>query len=185
MALQRVGDADVTPTVRRSPTAGPASRPYVQRAAVAGGRRAETAEDGGQRPRAAIEIVDRVTRQLRRPAERRSDEFKTLRQALAYCWSVVVGRRSPSGGSPAWNRGRVPRTRTSAGSSEENLKKARLARDSIPGWVARALRDVAWHGLRRPSIEQVGPLHGLDILVHLEEAQGLDRADPRCACLLR
>ncbi len=73
-----------------------------------------------------------------KPAERGSDEFRVLRQALSYCCSVVVAAH-PQDGKPMLERW--------AGSADadihwivkENLKKTRLIKmDSV--WTARLAR---------------------------------------------
>jgi HEAT repeat protein len=135
MALQRVGDCDVSRLLRTA-LEWADDRPYVQRAAVAGvaePRLLKKREAAAQ----AIAIVDRVTANLAAAHERRSDEARTLRQALAYCWSVVVAA-DPEDGKPLlehWAASPDPDVRWLV---RENLKKARLARLD-PEWVAGLL----------------------------------------------
>lgn len=125
MALQRVGDADIE-LLFRIVRGWTEDRAYVQRsaiAAVAEPRLLKTDEAG----RAAVDLVDQVTANLERMPDRRSDEFRTLRQGLAYCWSVVVAG-NPAYGWPHfehWARSSDPDVRWVL---RENLKKARLAR---------------------------------------------------------
>jgi hypothetical protein len=131
MALQRVGDANVD---RLFDIVEPwvDDRPYVQRAAVAAVAEPRLLKSAGAAAR-AVEIVDRVTANLVAMEERRSDEFKTLRQALGYCWSVVVVA-DPAHGKPRlepWARSPDRDVRWLVG---ENLGKARLLRLD-PGWV--------------------------------------------------
>lgn len=132
MALQRVGDADVSRLMEIA--AGWAGdRAYVQRAAVAGVAEPRLLKSPEAAAR-AVEIVDRVTASLAASGERRSDEFRTLRQALAYCWSVVVAA-DPEHGKPRlelWAGSTDPDVRWLV---KENLKKARLVRLD-PVWVA-------------------------------------------------
>ena len=136
MALQRVGDADVS--LLFDIVAGWVDdRPYVQRAAVAAVAEPRLLKTGGAASTAA-EIVDRVTAHLEAAGDRRSDEFRTLRQALGYCWSVVVAADLVQG------RPRMERWASSSDADvrwviRENLKKARLIRLD-PAWVA-TLRD--------------------------------------------
>jgi hypothetical protein len=78
-------------------------------------------------------VVDRVTSSLATAADRRSDEFRTLRQALAYCWSVVAAA------APVLGKARMEFWATSPDRDvrwilTENLKKARLVRLD-PDWV--------------------------------------------------
>lgn len=131
MALQRLGDADVW---RLMDTAADWANhgPYVQRAAIAGvaePRLLKTREAA----ELAVDVVDRVTSSLATAADRRSDEFRTLRQALAYCWSVVAAA------APVLGKARMEFWATSPDRDvrwilTENLKKARLVRLD-PDWV--------------------------------------------------
>jgi hypothetical protein len=133
MALQRVGDADID-RLFRIVGSWAEDRPYVQRAAIAAASEPRLLRTG-KASRAAVDLVDQVTANLEGMPERRSDEFRTLRKALAYCWSVVVVA-NPAYGMPRmerWIDSTDPDVRWIV---RENLKKARLARlDSA--WVAK------------------------------------------------
>jgi hypothetical protein len=125
MALQRVGDADISALFRVVQT-WVEDRAYVQRAAIAAVAEPRLLKSGSA-GRAAIDLVDRVTVNLTHMPERRSDEFRTLRQGLAYCWSVVVAS-DPDYGWPRmerWVEFPDPDVRWLM---SQNLKKARLAR---------------------------------------------------------
>jgi hypothetical protein len=132
MALQRVGDADVDRLFEIA--AGWADdRPYIQRAAVAAVAEPRLLRNSEAAAK-AVEIVDRVTASLEGAPDRRSEESRTLRQALAYCWSVVVVA-DPEHGKPRmeqWARSSDPDVRWLI---KANLKKARLLRLD-PAWVA-------------------------------------------------
>jgi hypothetical protein len=136
MALQRLGDADAGALMEHA-RLWAEDRPYVQRAAIAAvsePRLLRTSEAG----RSAVDIVDRVTTLLAQMEERRTDEFRVLRQALGYCWSVVVAS-SPTYGKTVmerWTGSADPDVRWIL---RENLKKARLARLDA-AWAA-ALKD--------------------------------------------
>jgi hypothetical protein len=125
MALQRVGDADIDRLLRILES-WTEDRGYVQRAAVAAiaePRLLKTEAAG----RAAVDLVDHVTTNLSHVPDRRSDEFRTLRQALAYCWSVVVAG-APTYGWPRlerWFESADPDVRWLLG---QNLKKNRMIR---------------------------------------------------------
>ena len=146
MAFQRVGDRSTDALFRLvRPWAG--DRPYVQRAAIAAVSEPRLLKMH-QAASQAVELVDAVTATVAATvaaagasdaggavADRRSDEFRTLRQALGYCWSVVVAA-DPADGRPAmerWARSGDPDIRWIL---KENLKKARLARIDSE-WVAR------------------------------------------------
>ena len=133
IAFQRVGDQSVEALFRLvRPWAE--DRPYVQRAAIAAISEPRLLKTQGA-ARQAVELVDAVTSTVAAVSDRRSDEFRTLRQALGYCWSVVAAA-DPADGRPAmeyWARTNDPDVRWVL---RENLKKARLAR-SDPEWVDR------------------------------------------------
>jgi hypothetical protein len=125
MALQRVGDTDVR-RLFDIVTGWLADRPYVQRAAIAGiaePRLLKTLEAAAW----AVKVVDRVTESVAAATERRSNEFRTLRQALGYCWSVVVVA-DPELGKSRFQRWAVSADPDVRWIVKENLKKARLLR---------------------------------------------------------
>ena len=139
MALQRVGDADVS-RLFEIVASWVDDRPYVQRAAVAGVAEPRLLKTGAAAS-AAVEIVDRVTASFETAGDRLSDESRTLRQALGYCWSVVVAA-DPEHGKPRmeyWARSSDADVRWVV---KENLKKARLLRLD-PGWVETLKGSVA------------------------------------------
>ncbi len=68
------------------------------------------------------------------------DEFKTLRQGLGYCWSVVVAAL------PAQGKGTMERWLSSTDKDvrwimKENLKKKRLVRMD-QAWVTNCLAQI-------------------------------------------
>ncbi len=132
MALQTVGDADMSMLLDIT-AQWLDDRPYVQRAAVAAVSEPRLLRDPAG-ARAAIDVVDAATLNLIELDDRRSDEARTLRQALAYCWSVVVAAE------PVYGRQRFE-VRASIADKDvlwllcENLKKSRLARLD-PVWTA-------------------------------------------------
>lgn len=83
----------------------------------------------------ALRILDRITTALLAETNRRQEAFKTLRQGLAYCWSVVVVAL-PEAGLPLmekWLQCDDPDVRWLM---KENLKKNRMNRMD-PAWLAR------------------------------------------------
>ena len=125
MALQRIGDADVG-RLLEIVRSWADDRAYVQRAAIAAisePRLLKTEEAA----RAAVDLVDQVTANLQRMPDRRADEFRTLRQGLAYCWSVAVSRY-PDYGWPRMERWVASPDPDVRWLLKENLKKSRLVR---------------------------------------------------------
>ena len=136
MALQRVGDADVGRLLEIAQEWAEGTA-YVQRAAIAAVAEPRLIRDP-EAGRVAVDVVDRVTTLLTRMEERRSDEFRVLRQALGYCWSVVTAA-SPTHGKALMEHWAESTNRDVVWILRENLKKARLARLD-PEWVA-SLQD--------------------------------------------
>jgi hypothetical protein len=108
MALQRLGDADRADSGRRLAELTDAwsaePDPLVQRAVVAGLCEPRLLRAPAEAAR-AIELCRRATDLLVRqdPATRRHPDWRTLRQALGYCWSVAVAA-DPAAGRPAFAR---------------------------------------------------------------------------------
>jgi len=74
-----------------------------------------------------LKLLDTITTSLVREPNRKAEDFKTLRQALGYCWSVAVVA-SPLEGKPAMEKWLVNPDADVAWIMRENLKKNRLAR---------------------------------------------------------
>lgn len=125
MALQRYGERDMDGMLAAAEEWA-RGMPLEQRAAAAGvceprllGRPAHA--------RRALRMLDRITGSLARAEDRRSEEFRTLRQGLGYCWSVAIAAL-PEAGKPLlekWAESRDPDVQWVV---RENLKKSRLLR---------------------------------------------------------
>lgn len=128
MALQRLGDADVSRLLRLVTDWVEDADPLVQRAAAA----AICEPRLLTRPEAAavaIQVCRRATDLLSaRPPESRSDtSVRTLRQGLGYCWSVAAAA-DPGPGLVAFAGLRDSADTDVQWIVRENLKKKRLAR---------------------------------------------------------
>jgi hypothetical protein len=73
-------------------------------------------------------VCDRATRALtgRSPDDRRTDEVRTLRPALGYCWSVAVAA-DPAAGLPRFRALLADADRDVAWIAREKGRKTRLA----------------------------------------------------------
>jgi hypothetical protein len=120
MALQRRGFDAVLPTLRSW-----ASGSLLERRAVVGGL-CEPALLDHARAVVVLELLDGITDGLTREADRRSDEFKALRKALGYGWSVAVAA-APSVGREVMGRWLDSDDADVAWVMRENLKKKRIA----------------------------------------------------------
>ena len=73
-----------------------------------------------------LALLSAITTSIVREKDRKSEDFKTLRQAMGYCWSVAVVAL-PSKGKAAMEKWLVNRDADVAWIMRENLKKNRLA----------------------------------------------------------
>lgn len=133
LGLQRLGARDMTALLeamrqwqdgslfeRRAVVAAPCEPPLLRNPQAAA---------------AVLEIVDHITASLGAVQDRRADDFKALRKALAYGWSIAVAA-APAAGKPLLERWLRSDDRDIAWRTQQNLKKDRLKRMDA-AWVAR------------------------------------------------
>ncbi len=125
MALQRWGDADL-PAMLDEVGGWAAGGRLEQRAAAAGACEPRLLRDPAS-ARRALALLDVITATLPDAPDRRTDAFRTLRQALGYCWSVAVAA-DPIDGLPAFDRWRRSADPEVGWVVRENLRKVRLRR---------------------------------------------------------
>ena len=101
--LQLWGDADFAGLLTEM-EAWAAGNYYEQRAAAAALCEPRLLSDRN-RVLAVLDILDHITEQIAAapPVDRKTEPFRTLRQALGYCWSVAVAA-DPATGVPAFQR---------------------------------------------------------------------------------
>ena len=139
MALQSWGDSDM-PALLGAMHRWSAGTCLEQRAAAAAVaeprllRRAEHAER-------VLDLLDAITASIVSQSERKSEDFRILRQGLGYCWSVAVAALPDvgMGRMERWLRSSDPDVRWVM---RENLRKKRLAKLD-PEWVGRGLEALA------------------------------------------
>jgi hypothetical protein len=131
-ALQLIGDADLPLLLREMSfwSAGNWLEKRAAAAALAEPRLLKQAEN----VREALRIIDGITLSIAEAGNRSSDEFKTLRQALGYCWSVLVAAL-PGDGKTMLEKWLVSEDKDIRWVMRENLKKNRLQKTD-PAWVA-------------------------------------------------
>ncbi len=125
MALQRWGDADMD-ALLDAMVDWAQGGPLEQRAAAAALCEPRLLKNSAHAA-AVLRILDEMTTSITQVTDRKSDAFKTLRQGLAYCWSVAVAAL-PDAGKPLmekWLAGPDPDIRWIMW---ENLKKNRLTK---------------------------------------------------------
>jgi hypothetical protein len=83
--------------------------------------------------RRVLGILDEITASIQQVEDRRSDEFRTLRKGLGYCWSVAVAAL-PQEGKAAMEKWLSSDDRDVRWIMKENLKKKRLVRIDA-AWV--------------------------------------------------
>ena len=132
MALQRWGDADMAGLLAALADWA-AGSPWEQRAAAAALCEPRLLRDPAHAA-ATLRILDAITATIPGAVERRTDAFKTLRQGLAYCWSVAVAAL-PDAGKPLMEKWLTSSDPDIRWIMRENLKKNRLVKMDA-GWVA-------------------------------------------------
>ena len=133
MALQRLGDVDMAALLQVAEewSRGSLLEKRAAAAAVCEPRLLGQKEHVGR----VLQLLDAITASLAKVAERRSDDFRVLRQALGYCWSVAVAAW-PEKGQPMMESWLASSDRDVRWVMKENLRKERLKRLDA-AWVAR------------------------------------------------
>lgn len=138
MALQRLGDADVhhLMLIVHDWASGTL---LEQRAAIAGACEPRQLKDAAA-ARKTLDLLDCVTETIQKTPQRKSEEFRVLKKALAYCWSVAVAALPDEGKArlAALAKSNNPDVRSIL---RDNLKKNRLIRLD-PEWVNQISREV-------------------------------------------
>ena len=134
MALQRWGDADL-PAMLDGATPWATGSRLEQRAAAAGTCEPRLLRNPAV-ARRVLALLDTITASLPAAPDRRTDAYRTLRQALGYCWSVAIAA-DPVDGLPAFGRWRGSPDPDVRWVVREKLAKARLQRvlagTALPG----------------------------------------------------
>jgi hypothetical protein len=135
MALQRWGDADM-PGLLVAMGDWAAGNPLEQRAAAAALCEPRLLKDP-EHAAGVLRILDEITTSIPQVTDRKSDAFKTLRQGLAYCWSVAVAAL-PDAGKPLMEKWLASPDPDIRWIMRENLRKNRLAKMDAT-WVSRQM----------------------------------------------
>jgi len=124
IALQRYGRESM-PKLIAEMKSWAADEPYVQRAAVAALCEPALLRNQAQAVEVLV-ILDHVTRSLGAVKDRRREDFRVLRQALGYCWSVAAAA-APSNARPYLDKWMRSTDKDIAWVMKSNLGKARMA----------------------------------------------------------
>ena len=125
MALQRWGAADM-PALLQAMHAWAQGTLLERRAAAAALCEPRLLKEP-KHARRVLKLLSTITASLVREPKRKIEDFKTLRQALGYCWSVAAVAL-PGEGKPAMEQWLVDPDPDVAWIMRENLKKDRLQR---------------------------------------------------------
>jgi hypothetical protein len=110
--------------------------------------------------RRVLRVLDHITRSMAATHERRHDDYRVLRQAMGYCWSVAVAA-NPAAGRPLmekWLRSADPDV---AWMMKSNLAKARMGALG-KAWLVKwkktpAARSRATAAARKPAAKPKRP----------------------------
>jgi len=137
MALQRWGKVDMTRLLHEMEIWSKGS--WLEKRAAAAALSEPALLIDARHNRRVLEVLDTITSAVAQADDRKSQEFKVLRQALGYCWSVVVAA-SPEAGKPLMEKWLKFPDSDVRWIMKENLKKKRLTRmdaDWIQAWQTR------------------------------------------------
>jgi hypothetical protein len=87
-----------------------------------------------------LQILDQITTSMERAGMAKDQSFKVLRQAMGYCWSVVVAAL-PESGKTAMERWLDSEDKDIQWMMKENLKKNRLVKMDA-NWVKKCMKLV-------------------------------------------
>jgi 3-methyladenine DNA glycosylase AlkC len=138
MALQRLGDRDMDALLAEMASWSQGN--WLEKRAAAAGLCEPRLLTRPQHAQRVLQLLDDITTSVAAADDRKNDDFKTLRQALGYCWSVVVAAL-PTEGKAAMEKWVPAADSDVAWIMKENLKKKRLQRID-PAWVDALARNV-------------------------------------------
>jgi len=130
-ALQLVGDKNMDLLLQTASlwSQGSWLEKRAAAAALAEPRLLRTAENA----QVALTIINAITESMANSDERSGDDFKVLRQAMGYCWSVVVAAL-PAPGKKLMEKWLTSSDKDISWMMRENLKKNRLLK-ADPAWT--------------------------------------------------
>jgi hypothetical protein len=133
MALQRYGKADMAALLQAMERWSEGS--LLEKRAAAAGLCEPSLLCEREHAERVLEILDRITRSACHTGERKSDDFRVLRKALGYCWSVAVVAL-PERGRAMMEQWFASDDKDVAWILRENLRKKRLTRIDAE-WVEK------------------------------------------------
>lgn len=138
MALQRLGQRDMAALIQAVQPWAAGNLLEMRAAAAALCEPALLVDEAHSR--VVLAILQQITSRLVAAPDRRGDDFRVLRQALGYCWSVATAA-NPAAGKACMERLARDADPDVRWIMRENLKKNRLLRmDAV--WVESLRRQV-------------------------------------------
>jgi hypothetical protein len=131
-ALQLVGDTNMPLLLREMSIWGTGN--WLEKRAAAAALAEPRLLKQADAAREALRILDSITLSMAEAKNRSSEEFKTLRQGMGYCWSVLVAAL-PADGKKLMEKWLASEDKDIRWLMRENLKKNRLLK-ADPLWVA-------------------------------------------------
>lgn len=131
-ALQLLGDVDM-PLLLREMSAWSEGNWLEKRAAAAALAEPRLLKQA-EAARGALKVIDSITSAMSASKDRASEDFRVLRQAMGYCWSVLVAAL-PTEGKSMMEKWLASEDKDIRWVMRENLKKNRLLK-ADPAWVA-------------------------------------------------
>jgi hypothetical protein len=128
--------------------------PYQQRAAIAGLCEPSLLKEPEHVAR-VLNVLDRITKSLAATSARKGEDFRVLRQALAYSWSVAAAAL-PASGRPLMEKWLRSTDKDVVWVMQGNLAKARIAALG-PAWVARWRAKAPKAGVEQPRAGAEAP----------------------------
>lgn len=138
MALQSVGDQD--PALLLNICSDWKDGTWLEQRAVVAGLCEPRLLNSPDFATKALEVLDEITAHIVRETLNKSEDFRTLRQALGYGWSVLIAARPLEGKAylEKWAKITHPDIRWIV---KENLKKKRLTRLDAD-WAAKIISSL-------------------------------------------
>jgi hypothetical protein len=133
MALERVGLRDMDLLLREMESWSLGN--WLEKRAAAAGLCQPTLLRVEEHAQRSLDILDDITLTIQGAEKRKDEDFKVLRQGLAYCWSVAVVAL-PDEGKRLMEKWLASPDKDVLWIMTENLKKKRLARMDT-AWVTR------------------------------------------------
>jgi hypothetical protein len=130
-ALQLVGDKNMDLLLQEASRWSQGS--WLEKRAAAAALAEPRLLKSAEHARAALRIIDAITASMAQSADRSGDDFKVLRQAMGYCWSVAVAAL-PDPGKQLMEKWLTSTDKDISWMMRENLKKNRLLK-ADPLWT--------------------------------------------------